>query len=145
MAPKRLPLSFPELEPKGRRAILRTPEEIKAENRVLELDQPDPKAATPERQDVATEKNDQTNQQTKERPNDRPNEQANERRAERNNEQLVERAKARHSFDVYKDQLLGLNELQTKAFRATGRKPGISELVQEALDKYLSIGTGKDV
>ncbi|TAK36774.1 MAG: hypothetical protein EPO21_01560 [Chloroflexota bacterium] len=36
MANKRPPLSFPELDPKGRRAILRSAEEVRAEEQALE-------------------------------------------------------------------------------------------------------------
>lgn len=38
MANKRPPLSFPELEPKGRRAILRSAEEVLAEEKLLEIE-----------------------------------------------------------------------------------------------------------
>lgn len=140
MAPKRLPFSFAEFEPKGRRAILRTAEDIRAENNSLELNTGEVNTDRLEdRGTTSQEKNDRTNVQTKEQ------ELANGRTTGRSNEQATERAKVRHSFDVYKDQLLALNELQTKGFRATGRKPGISEIVQEALDKYLSSSTRKDV
>lgn len=46
MANKRPPLSFPELEGRGRRAILRTPEEVQAEEELLENQQ----AGNPENQ-----------------------------------------------------------------------------------------------
>lgn len=85
-----------------------------------------------------------TNEGRKERTNGRPNELVNGRTDGRTKEQPIERAKVRHSFDVYKDQLLALNQLQAEAVLATGRKPGISEMVQEALDKYLSRGSRKN-
>ena len=60
-----------------------------------------------------------------------------ERTFERTNERYRERIRVRHSFDVWQDQLHALTELQAHAFRATGRKPKLGELVQEALDAYI--------
>src|SRR5947209_1554135 len=56
---------------------------------------------------------------------------------ERTNERTNERPKVRHSFDVYKDQLLHLTDIQADVFRRTGRKPKVGDLVQEALDTYI--------
>ena len=57
---------------------------------------------------------------------------------ERTNERHRERVRVRHSFDVWQDQLTALTELQAHAFSATGRKPKLGELVQEALDAYIA-------
>lgn len=139
MAPKRLPLSFPEFEPKGRHAILRTAEEIKAEENTQEVKPNEVTADPPKNQ------NPETQESKNERSNETPIKQTNEQLNGRPLEPTVERTKVRHSFDIYQDQLLTLTELQTKVFRATGRKPRISDMVQEALDAYLSNNKRKDI
>ena len=48
------------------------------------------------------------------------------------------RTRTRHSFDVWRDQLLALTEIQVERFDRTGRKPKLGELVQEALDAYIA-------
>ena len=48
------------------------------------------------------------------------------------------RTRVRHSFDIWQDQLLGLSEIQSDRFSRTGRKPKLGELVQEALDAYIT-------
>ena len=47
-----------------------------------------------------------------------------------------EPAQVRHSFDIRRDQLLSLNQLQAAIFAETGRKPKLGTLVQEALDLF---------
>ncbi len=53
-------------------------------------------------------------------------------------ERTNERTRVRHSFDIWQDQLVGLAEIQTQIFNATGRKPKLGDLVQEALDIYIA-------
>ena len=57
---------------------------------------------------------------------------------ERTNERALERSRVRHSFDIWQDQLLGLSEIQAERFSRFGRKPKLGELVQEALDAYIT-------
>jgi hypothetical protein len=57
---------------------------------------------------------------------------------ERANVRTLERSRVRHSFDIWQDQLLGLSEIQADRFSRTGRKPKLGELVQEALDAYIT-------
>jgi hypothetical protein len=64
----------------------------------------------------------------------RTNGETNERTLER----TFERSRVRHSFDIWQDQLLGLSEIQADRFSRTGRKPKLGELVQEALDAYIT-------
>jgi hypothetical protein len=66
----------------------------------------------------------------KERPTGRTN--------VRTNERPDERMRVRHSFDIWRDQLLALTTIQTDVFARTGRKPKLGELVQEALDAYIA-------
>jgi len=68
-----------------------------------------------------------------ERPNERTIERTNVRKMEK-----AERVKVRHSFDVYKDQLVELQALQLTAVRRGKRKPKLGDLVQQAIDLYLS-------
>ena len=49
-----------------------------------------------------------------------------------------ERARVRHSFDIYRDQLLSLGDIQLARHRQTGRKPKLGDLVQEALDAFVA-------
>lgn len=60
------------------------------------------------------------------------------RRDERTFERSNERIKIRHSFDIYRDQLLSLSDIQAEIFRQTGKKPKVGDLVQEALDAFVS-------
>ena len=52
-------------------------------------------------------------------------------------ERTNERKRTRHSFDVFKDQIAALSEIQVRLFRQTGDKPKLGELVQQALDDYI--------
>ena len=68
-------------------------------------------------------------------------EQKNERSLERTNVPTTERTNERtlkhHSFDVFVDQLISLDHIRTRRYQATGKKPKIGTLVQEALDEYI--------
>jgi len=55
----------------------------------------------------------------------------------RTDERTFDRRVVRHSFDIRQDHLLALTQLQTERFLASGRKPKLGEMVQEALDAYL--------
>lgn len=63
---------------------------------------------------------------------------SNVRTNERTFERPPERVRVRHSFDVWQDQLLSLVEIQTNIFSKTGKKPKLGELVQAALETYIS-------
>jgi hypothetical protein len=80
----------------------------------------------------------------KEAPVDKPlrkrggaKEQKNERSLERKNVPTNERTLKHHSFDVFVDQLISLDHIQTQRYQETGKKPKIGTLVQEALDEYI--------
>ena len=77
---------------------------------------------------------------TKRRPTEK--DRSNERTGERSNDRPVERVQVRHSFDVWQDQLTALAEIQAQRFTATGKKPKVGTLVQEALDAFIA-GTRK--
>lgn len=48
------------------------------------------------------------------------------------------RNKTRHSFDVYRDQVAALNQIQAELYSQTGKKPTLGDLVQEALDDFIA-------
>jgi hypothetical protein len=57
---------------------------------------------------------------------------------ERRNVRSNERMKVRHSFDILSDQLLALRELAVERERIFGKKVLLGDLVQEALDMFIS-------
>jgi len=61
----------------------------------------------------------------------------------RTNERTNERTRVRHSFDVGHDQLLVLSAIQAQIFGATGKKPKLGDLVQDALDLYIAHHNGR--
>lgn len=70
-------------------------------------------------------------------PRDPSLERPDERTNGRPSAEHPERAKVRHSFDVYKDQITALTAIQARLFSRTGTKPKLGELVQRALDDYI--------
>jgi hypothetical protein len=60
----------------------------------------------------------------------KPNERTNEQKIKKPNEPKIER----HSFDIFSDQKMGLDELQLMLYRKHGKKPKIGSLVREAID-----------
>lgn len=95
-----------------------------------------PSERTNERTNVATFE--RTKQRTTGRSDEPPGERDTADRAGDLDGIDAERARVRHSFDVYRDQLLALGDIQTARHRRTGRKPKLGELVQEALDAYIA-------
>ena len=67
------------------------------------------------------------------------NERTNVRTNERTNERLsFERVKTRHTFDILKDQLVSLKEIRLERETAFSKKCLLGDLVQEALDMFIS-------
>lgn len=54
-------------------------------------------------------------------------------------DRTTERPKVRHTFDVLSDQLFALREIAVERERLVGRKVLLGDLVQEALDRFISI------
>ena len=65
------------------------------------------------------------------------NESSLERKNVQKKEETEERTLKHHSFDVFVDQLISLDQIRTHRFQEKGKKPKISTLVQEALDAYI--------
>jgi hypothetical protein len=55
----------------------------------------------------------------------------------RTNERTLERKKARHSFDVFSDQLITLREIAIQREKRVGQRVLLGDLVQEALDLFI--------
>ena len=72
-------------------------------------------------------------------PTQRSNERPNEGSTRQTIERGKERTKVRHTFDVFRDQLLDLGDIQQALARQQGRKPRLGDLVQEALDHYIRV------
>jgi len=68
----------------------------------------------------------------------RTSEQTAEQSNERSNGRTIDRLIVRHSFDIGRDQLMALAEIQTHIFNETGRKPKLGSLVQDALDASIA-------
>jgi len=79
-----------------------------------------------------------TDKRTDDQPNKRTNERTDGRTDERTIARTIERATVRHSFDIYRDQLIALGEIQMDIFKRTGKKPKLGPLVQDALDRYIA-------
>jgi len=82
--------------------------------------------------------NDRTDKRTDDQSNMRTNEQTNGNTDEPISGHAIERATVRHSFDIYRDQLMALGEIQMDLFKRTGKKPKLGPLVQDALDQYIA-------
>lgn len=65
------------------------------------------------------------------------NESSLERKNVLKEETTEERTLKHHSFDVFVDQLISLDQIRTQMYQEKGKKPKISALIQEALDEYI--------
>jgi hypothetical protein len=61
------------------------------------------------------------------------------------NERSNERRKVRHTFDILADQLLALREIVLEREKTFGRRVLLGELVQEALDMFITKERNTDV
>lgn len=79
----------------------------------------------------AQKEENQYQKRTDERSNERPNEVTFERPYK------PKREKIRHTFDIYRDQLVSLQSIQLERFRAGKKKPKLGKMVAEGIDLYL--------
>ena len=87
---------------------------------------PLPQAQIEENQDQK-----RTNKRTFERPNERSNERSSVKPPKR------KREKIRHTFDIYRDQLVALQMLQLEKFQAGKKKPKLGKMVAEGIDLFI--------
>ncbi len=132
--PKRSPIEY---KPQFGGGMFRSREEVESERTALEEDD----RAASEQSDASADERTvkRTNGRTVEAMNDETPRMMNGRTNERTNE----RTRVRHSFDVGRDQLLALSAIQAQIFGATGKKPKLGDLVQDALDLYISRHNGR--
>jgi hypothetical protein len=91
------------------------------------------KSSTPLPQAQKEEYQDQ--KRSKERTFERPNERSNERLNERSVKK--KREKIRHTFDIYRDQLVALQMIQLEKFQAGKKKPKLGKMVAEGIDLFI--------
>jgi hypothetical protein len=72
-----------------------------------------------------------SDERTFERPNERSNERSNARPVK------VKREKIRHTFDIYRDQLVALQMIQLEKFQAGKKKPKLGKMVAEGIDLFI--------
>ena len=123
--PKRSPIEY---KPQFGGGMFRSREEVESERAAVEEDD----VAAREQSDTSVD------ERTVERSNDRTVEIMKDVSPPRTNERTNERTRVRHSFDVGRDQLLALSAIQSQIFGATGKKPKLGDLVQDALDLYIA-------
>jgi len=83
----------------------------------------------------AQNENNQDHKRSNERSFERPNDVSNERPMERSSK--PKREKVRHTFDVYKDQLITLQMIQLERVQAGKRKPKLGKMVSDGIDLYI--------
>lgn len=79
-----------------------------------------------------------TRSSKKRRPVSRSNEQANEPTFVRTKERLPKRAKIRHTFDIFADQLMSLREISLEQEKLFGERVLLGDLAQQALDMFIT-------
>ncbi len=84
------------------------------------------------------------NQRTKERTKQIPMQGTNERTMKRTDERLMERTKIRHTFDILADQLFSLREIALEREKRVRKRVLIGDLVQEALDIFITKERNED-
>ena len=77
----------------------------------------------------------QDQKRSDERTFERPNERSNERLNERPHKQ--KREKIRHTFDIYRDQLIALQMIQLEKVQAGKKKPKLGKMVAEGIDLFI--------
>jgi hypothetical protein len=70
-------------------------------------------------------------ERTFERPNERINERSNKRSMK------MKREKIRHTFDIFRDQLVALQMIQLEKFQAGKKKPKLGKMVAEGIDLFI--------
>jgi len=145
--PKRAPIEY---KPQFGGGVFRAQDIVESERAALEHQtvpqEPETDGATEQpnaQSDVDQENNRTVSSKTVERSNGRTVERSNIEKSVPSGQQkrtanVQARARVRHSFDVGQDQLHALAEIQARIFSETGKKPKLGDLVQEALDLYIT-------
>src|SRR2546421_9820673 len=80
--------------------------------------------------DEASQREKSTHPLLQQTQSQKTNERTKEQKSKKTNERKIER----HSFDIFSNQKMGLDELQLVLYRKHGKKPKIGSLVREAID-----------
>ena len=86
----------------------------------------------------AQKENNQDQKRSNERTFEPPNERLNERTVKQ------KREKVRHTFDIYKDQLISLQRIQFERFQAGKRKPKLGKMVSVGIDLFIKQAASKN-
>ena len=137
--PKRAPIEY---KPQFGGGVFRAQDIVESERAALEHQtvpqEPETDGATEQpnaQSDVDQENNRTVSSKTVERSNIEKSVPSGQQKRTAN---VQARARVRHSFDVGQDQLHALAEIQARIFSETGKKPKLGDLVQEALDLYIT-------
>jgi hypothetical protein len=90
-----------------------------------------PSTPPPQAQKEENQDQERSFDRTFERPNERSNERSNARPVK------VKREKIRHTFDIYRDQLVTLQMIQLDKFQAGKKKPKLGKMVAEGIDLFI--------
>lgn len=66
------------------------------------------------------------------------NERTNDQTFGRTHERFIKRAKIRHTFDIFADQLMSLREISIEQEKFTGERVLLGDLAQQAFDMFIS-------
>ena len=111
------------------------PEKSKVEENVNSvLDFPTPEKIDTTVSQVQISEN-QSQKRSNERTFERPNERSNDRSIVRPAKK--KREKIRHTFDIYRDQLVALQMIQLEKFQAGKKKPKLGKMVAEGIDLFI--------
>jgi hypothetical protein len=111
------------------------PEKLKVEDNV----NPVHHSPTPGKIDTVVSQAQIAENQDQKRSFDRTFERTDERYNERLNERppKQKREKIRHTFDIYRDQLVALQTIQLEKFQAGKKKPKLGKMVAEGIDLFI--------
>ena len=126
-APPKVEPITPPSQPKPEHSIIKNNEGLLSDSPTLEkIDGTNTQAQNENIQDQK-----RSDERTFERPNERSNERSNARPIK------VKREKIRHTFDIYRDQLVALQMIQLVKFQAGKKKPKLGKMVAEGIDLFI--------
>jgi hypothetical protein len=126
----------PKIEP------LTPPSHQETENLVVDKNaSPLPDSPTLEKIDITNSEAQRQENQDQKRSNERTFEPPNERLNERTIKQ--KREKIRHTFDIYRDQLVSLQMIQLEKVQAGKRKPKLGKMVADGIDLFIKQAASK--
>ena len=131
---------FVSIEPKNQ--VTTTPSVQEPGKSLIEKNESTiPHSPTLEKIDTTKLQAQNENNQDQKRSNDRTTERSNERFNERPFKQ--KREKIRHTFDIYKDQLISLQMIQLEKVQAGKRKPKLGRMVADGIDLFIKQAASK--